>query len=237
MTHEVYRGDLTDITRIYTKEGFTKVIQTQKKESLNMLYVNKRVIKDGIQARVTPNHEDYSYVVAASDKELDMEYFAFLINSMPWRVMLGDGNKFMEGQNISTTLAALKKLPIIVLSAEEQSACAFLNSLIVTTYDESEGDGLETENFKKVYRYLLGIRDYIALEILLDGMLCSPDISVLTAWMEKKSVYDSSENPKDAIMILFKSIFSSNNELRNRMNNMRLYIEENKDAIFNQFPK
>lgn len=156
---------------------------------------------------------------------------------MPLRVMLGDGNKFMEGQNISTTLAALKKLPAIIISFEEQSACAFLNTLITTTYDEGEKNEPNAENMKKAYRYLLGIRDYITLEILLDGVLNSPDISVLKAWMEKKSIYDNTQDKKEAILILFKSIFSSNNDLRNKMNNMRLYIEENSEAVFNMFPK
>ena len=112
-----------------------------------------------------------------------------------------------------------------------------MNTLITTTYDEGEKDEPEADNMKKAYRYLLGIRDYITLEILLDGVLSNPDISVLTAWMEKKSIYDNTQNKKEAILTLFKSIFSSNNDLRNRMNNMRLYIEENSEAVFNMFPK
>jgi len=237
MTHEVYRGELADIAKIYTIGGYKKVIQTKKHESLKCLYVNKKVIRDGIQARVRTEQADYSYVVVTEDDKLIMDYLAFLINSMPLRVMLGDGNKFMEGQNISTTLAALKKLPAIIISFEEQSACAFLNTLITTTYDEGEKNEPNAENMKKAYRYLLGIRDYITLEILLDGVLSSPDISVLKAWMEKKSIYDNTQDKKEAILILFKSIFSSNNDLRNKMNNMRLYIEENSEAVFNMFPK
>lgn len=237
MTHEVYRGELTDIAKIYTMGGYEKVIQAKKPESQECLYVNKRVISDGIQARVKTALDDYSYVVVVEDDRLFLDYLAFLINSMPFRVMLGDGNKFMEGQNISTTLAALKKLPAIILSFEEQYACAFLNSLITTTYDEGEKNEPEADSMKKVYRYLLGIRDYITLEILLDGVLNNPDISVLTAWMEKKSIYDNTQDKKKAILTLFGSIFSSNNDLRNRMNNMRLYIEENSEAVFNMFPK
>ena len=237
MTHEVYRGELADIAKIYTIGGYKKVIQTKKHESLKCLYVNKKVIRDGIQARVRTEQADYSYVVVTEDDKLIMDYLAFLINSMPLRVMLGDGNKFMEGQNISTTLAALKKLPAIIISFEEQSACALLNTLITTTYDEGEKNEPNAENMKKAYRYLLGIRDYITLEILLDGVLSNPDISVLKAWMEKKSIYDNTQDKKEAILILFKSIFSSNNDLRNKMNNMRLYIEENSEAVFNMFPK
>lgn len=237
MTHEVYRGELSDIAKIYTIGGYEKVIQVKKPESQKCLYVNKRVIRDGIQARVKTELDDYSYVVVAEDDRLILDYLAFLINSMPLRVMLGDGNKFMEGQNISTTLSALKKLPAIILSFEEQCACAFLNSLITTTYDEGEKNEPEADSMKKVYRYLLGIRDYITLEILLDGVLNNPDISVLTAWMEKKSIYDNTQDKKEAILTLFESIFSSNNDLRNRMNNMRLYIEENSEAVFNMFPK
>ena len=237
MTHEVYRGELADIAKIYTIGGYKKVIQAKKHESLKCLYVNKKVIRDGIQARVRTEQADYSYVVVTKDGRLIMDYLAFLINSMPLRVMLGDGNKFMEGQNISTTLAALKKLPAIILSFEEQSACAFLNTLITTTYDEGEKNEPEADNMKKAYRYLLVIRDYITLEILLDGVLSNPDISVLTAWMEKKSIFDNTQDKKEAVLTLFKSIFSSNNDLRNRMNNMRLYIEENSEAVFNIFPK
>ena len=237
MTHEVYRGELADIAKIYTIGGYKKVIQAKKHESLKCLYVNKKVIRDGIQARVRTEQADYSYVVVTKDGRLIMDYLAFLINSMPLRVMLGDGNKFMEGQNISTTLAALKKLPAIILSFEEQSACAFLNTLITTTYDEGEKNEPEADNMKKAYRYLLVIRDYITLEILLDGVLSNPDISVLTAWMEKKSIFDNTQDKKEAVLTLFKSIFSSNNDLRNRMNNMRLYIEENSEAVFNMFPK
>ena len=237
MTHEVYRGELADIAKIYTIGGYKKVIQAKKHESFKCLYVNKKVIRDGIQARVRTEQADYSYVVVTKDGRLIMDYLAFLINSMPLRVMLGDGNKFMEGQNISTTLAALKKLPAIILSFEEQSACAFLNTLITTTYDEGEKNEPEADNMKKAYRYLLGIRDYITLEILLDGVLSNPDISVLTAWMEKKSIFDNTQDKKEAVLTLFKSIFSSNNDLRNRMNNMRLYIEENSEAVFNMFPK
>ena len=121
MTHEVYRGELADIAKIYTIGGFEKVIQAKKLESLKCLYVNKRVIRDGIQARVRTKKEDYSYVVVTEDDRLVIDYLAFLINSMPLRVMLGDGNKFMEGQNVLTTLASLKKLPAIILSFEEQS--------------------------------------------------------------------------------------------------------------------
>jgi hypothetical protein len=237
MTHEVYRGELADIAKIYTIGEYKKVIQAKKHESLKCLYVNKKVIRDGIQARVRTEQADYSYVVVTKDGRLIMDYLAFLINSMPLRVMLGDGNKFMEGQNISTTLAALKKLPAIILSFEEQSACAFLNTLITTTCDEGEKNEPEADNMKKAYRYLLGIRDYITLEILLDGVLSNPDISVLTAWMEKKSIFDNTQDKKEAVLTLFKSIFSSNNDLRNRMNNMRLYIEENSEAVFNMFPK
>ena len=237
MTHEEYRGELADIAKIYTKGGFDKVIQAKKQESLKCLYVNKKVIRDGIQARVRTKQADYSYVVVTEDERLIMDYLAFLINSTPLRVMLGDGNKFMEGQSIPTTLSALKKLPAIILSFEEQSACAILNPLITTTYDEGEKDEPEADNMKKAYRYLLGIRDYITLEILLDGVLNNPDISVLKAWMEKKFIYDNTQDKKEAIQTLFKSIFSSNNDLRNRMNNMRLYIEENSEAVFNMFPK
>ncbi len=60
MTHEVYRGELADIAKIYTIGGLEKVIQAKKLESLKCLYVNKRVIRDGIQARVRTKKEDYS---------------------------------------------------------------------------------------------------------------------------------------------------------------------------------
>ena len=105
------------------------------------------------------------------------------------------------------------------------------------SYDELEKKEEDPDEFKKVYRFLLGMRDYIALEILLDGVLSSPDISVLAAWIEKKSIYDSTQNKKEAMITLLKSIFSSNDVLRDRMNKMRLYIDENTDAVFNRFPQ
>ena len=72
-------------------------------------------------------------------------------------------------------------------------------------------DGLfQKDEFKKIYRFFLGLRDYIAMEILLDGVLSSPDISVLSAWIEKKTIYDSTQNKKEAMITLLKSIFSSN---------------------------
>lgn len=238
MTHEVYRGDLIGVAKIYTIAGFSKVSQAAKKlDSHKILYVNKRVIRDGAQARVGKQLEDYTYVVVAIDDRLDLEYLAFLLNSMPWKVMLGDGNKYLEGVNIPTTLGALKKAPVVLLSSEEQKACAFLNTLITTTCDVLEKENKDSEDFKRAYRSLSGIRDYIALEIFLDGVLSSPEISVLSAWIEEKTIYDSTQNKKEAIESLLKSMFSSNNELRDRMNKMRLYIEENSATIFNNFPQ
>ena len=55
--------------------------------------------------------------------------------------------------------------------------------------------------------------------------------------MKKKSIYDNTQDKKEAAILLVTSIFSSNNDLRNRMNKMRMYIDENEDAIFNKFPK
>ncbi len=238
MTHEMYRGDLSDIAKIYTTAGFSKVTQDNKQHELSKtLYVNKRVVRDGIQARIGLQQSDFSYVVVSDDDRLDMEYLAFLMNSLPWKVMLGDGNKFLEGVNTPTSLGALKKLPVVLLSGEEQSACSFLNSMITTSYDALENKIEDPDEFKKVLRFLLGMRDYIALEVLLDGVLNSPDISVLSAWIEKKSIYDSTQDKKEAMISLLKSIFSSNNVLRDRMNKMRLYIDENTDAVFNKFPQ
>lgn len=238
MTHEVYRGDLTGVAKIYTIAGFVKMSQANKKLDLpEILYVNKKVVRDGTQARVGTQLEDYTYVVEAIDDRLDLEYLAFLLNSMPWKVILGDGNKFLEGINIPTTLGALKKMPIVLLSSNEQKACAFLNTLITTICDVLGKEGRESDDFKRAYRSLSGIRDYIALEIFLDGVLSSPEISVLSAWIEEKTIYDSSQNKKEAIASLLKSIFSSNNELRDRMNKMRLYIEENSAVVFNNFPQ
>lgn len=235
MTHEVYRGVLSDIAKIYTAEGFLKASQVKNLDSQKSLYVNKKVVRDGIQARTSTQEKDYSYVVVAADDRLDMEYLAFLINSSPIKVMLGGGSKYLEGVSIPTTLGTLKKLPVVLLSSEEQNACSFLNTLVTTTYDATEKEN--SDDLKKVIRFLIGIRDYIALEILLDGVLNSPDISVLSAWIEKKTIYDSTQDKKEAMISLFKSIFSSNDDLRDRMNKMRLYIDENSDAIFKNFPQ
>lgn len=238
MTHEVFRGILSDIAKIYTKVGFIKA--GREKNNLDLkenLYVNKRVVRDGIQARTRTLQEDYSYVVVAADDRLDIEYLAFLINSSPWKVLLGDGNKFLQGVNTPTTLSVLKKLPVVLLSSEEQSSCSFLNTMITTSYEALERKRENPDEFKKIYRFLLGMRDYIALEILLDGVLSSPDISVLAAWIEKKSIYDNSLDKKEAMISLLKSIFSSNDVLRDRMNKMRLYIDENSEAVFNKFPQ
>ena len=238
MTQEVYRGNLSDIAKIYTTVGFLKVSRKNKViDSQRTLYVNKRVVRDGIQARIGLQQSDFSYVVVSDDDRLDMEYLAFLMNSSPWKVMLGDGNKFLEGVNTPTSLGALKKLPVVLLSGEEQGACSFLNSMITTSYDALENKIEDPDEFKKVLRFLLGMRDYIALEILLDGVLNSPDISVLSAWIEKKTIYDSTQDKKEALISLLKSIFSSNDVLRDRMNKMRLYIDENTDAVFNKFPQ
>lgn len=238
MTQEVYRGNLSDIAKIYTTVGFLKVSRNNKViDSQRTLYVNKRVVRDGIQARIGLQQSDFSYVVVSDDDRLDMEYLAFLMNSLPWKVMLGDGNKFLEGVNTPTSLGALKKLPVVLLSGEEQGACSFLNSMITTSYDALENKIEDPDEFKKVLRFLLGMRDYIALEILLDGVLNSPDISVLSAWIEKKTIYDSTQDKKEALISLLKSIFSSNDVLRDRMNKMRLYIDENTDAVFNKFPQ
>lgn len=234
MTHEVYRGVLSDIAKIYTAVGFLKASQVKNLDSQKELYVNKKVVRDGIQARTRTQEKDYSYVVVAADDRLDMEYLAFLINSSPIKVMLG-GSKYLEGNSIPTTLGTLKKLPVVLLSSEEQNACSFLNTLVTTTYDAMEKEN--SDDIKKAIRFLIGIRDYIALEILLDGVLSSPDISVLSAWIDKKSIYDRTQDKHAAMVALFKSIFSSNDDLRDRMNKMRLYIDENSDAIFKNFPQ
>ena len=237
MTHEVFRGDLSEIARIYTTLSFSKLSQANKKlDSQEKLYVNKRVVKDGIQARTGIQPENYSYVVVSEDDRFNLEYLAFLLNSSPWKIMLGESVKYLEGLNIPTSLSSLKKLPVVILSGEEQGACSFLNTLITSTFDAMD-KGENGDDFKMAYRYLLGIRDNIALEILLDGMLSSPDISVLSAWIVKKKLYDNTQDKKDAFISLFKSIFSSNDELRDRMNKMRLYIDENMELIINQLSK
>lgn len=238
MTHEVYRGVLSDIAKIYTAAGFSKVNQVNKKiDSQKILYVNKKVVRDGIQARTGMQQEDYSYVVVAVDDRADMDYLAFLINSSPMKVMLGGGSKYLEGISIPTSLGTLKKLPVVLLSNEEQSACSFLNTLVTTTYDAIKKENENSDDLKTAIRFLLGIRDYIALEVLLDGVLSSPDISVLAAWIGKKKIYDSTQDKHEAMVALFKSIFSSNDDLRDSMNKMRLYIDENSDAIFKNFPQ
>lgn len=238
MTHEVFRGDLAEIAKIYTTLSFSKVSQANKKlDAQEKLYVNKRVVKDGIQARTGLQPEDYSYVVVYEDDRLNLEYLAFLLNSSPWKIMLGEGVKYLEGVNTPTSLSSLKKLPVVIISREEQGACSFLNTLITSTFDAMNKGGENGDEFKMAYRYLLGIRDNIALEILLDGVLSSPDISVLSAWIVKKTLYDNTQDKKEAFISLFKSIFSSNDELRDRMNKMRLYIDENTELIFNQLSK
>lgn len=238
MTNELYRGDLSDVAKVYTTNGYLKVVQDKRKSgSLKSLYVKKQVTKDGIQARTGTCPNDYSYVVATTDINVDMDYLAFLINSFPWRIMLGNGLKVIEGIYTPTSLGGLKKLPVIILSKEEQEACAFLNTFITAMYDDMGKDEKMADFIKKAYRYLIEVRNYIALEILLDGKLGNPDISVLSAWMKKKSIYDNTQDKKEAAILLVTSIFSSNNDLRNRMNKMRMYIDENEDAIFNKFPK
>lgn len=238
MTNELFRGILSDIAKIYTTISYSKLSQANKKlDSQEKLYVNKRVVKDGIQARKGIQPEDYSYVVISVDDRLDLEYLAFLFNSSPWKVMLGEGVKFLDGLNTPTSLSSLKKLPVVILSGEEQEACSFLNTLITSTFDAMDKGGESGDEFKMAYHYLLGIRDNIALEILLDGLLSSPDVSVLSAWIVKKTLYDNTQDKKEAFISLFKSIFSSNDELRDRMNKMRLYIDENADLIFNQLSK
>ena len=72
---------------------------------------------------------------------VDMDYLAFLINSFPWRIMLGNGLKVIEGIYTPTSLGGLKKLPVIILSKEEQEACAFLNTFITAMYDDMGKDG------------------------------------------------------------------------------------------------
>lgn len=237
MTHEVYRGILSDIAKIYTIVGFLKASQVKKLDLKKSLYVNKKVVRVGIQARTRTQEKDYSYVVVAADDRLDMDYLAFLINSSPIKVMLGGGIKYLEGISIPTSLGTLKKLPVVLLSNEEQNACSFLNTLVTSTYDAMEKEEENSDDLKKAIRFLIGIRDYIALEILLDGMLSSPDISVLSAWIDKKLTYDNTQDKHEAMVTLFKSIFSSNDVLRDRMNKMRLYIDENSDAIFKNFPQ
>ncbi len=238
MAQEVYRGDLSDIAKIYTTLGLSKVSRTNKDFDSRMnLYINKKVVREEIQARIGIQLDDYSYVVVVNDRRLEVDYLAFLINSMPWKVMLGDGNKFLEGLNISTSLGALKKLPIVIISSEEQSACSLLNKIITTIHDAWDNNEDKTDNMKVAYRYLSGIRDYISLEILLDGVLRNSDISVLSAWMEKKSIFDATDDKNEAMKALIKTVFSSNDELRDRINKMKLYIDENADVVFNQFPK
>ena len=73
MTHEVFRGDLSEIAKIYTTLSFSKVSQANKKlDAQEKLYVNKRVVKDGIQARTGLHPEDYSYVVVYEDDRLNL---------------------------------------------------------------------------------------------------------------------------------------------------------------------
>ena len=82
MTNELYRGDLSDVAKVYTTNGYLKVVQDKRKSgSLKSLYVKKQVTKDGIQARTGTCPKDYSYVVATTDINVDMDYLAFLINS------------------------------------------------------------------------------------------------------------------------------------------------------------
>ena len=229
---------MSDVAKLFTTSGFMK--ESQKKSNLDstkILYVHKKVLKDGVQARTGAQQENYSYVVLVVDDRLNVDYLAFLINSSPWKVMLGEGSKFFEGASISTSLGALKKLPVVMLFNEEQNACSFLNTLITMTYDAIEKESVEQDGFQNAYRFLLGIRDCIAMEILFDGVLSNPDISVLSSWIEKKTVYDNTSDKKEALVTLFKSIFSSNDDLRDRMNKMRLYMDENADAIFNNFPQ
>lgn len=234
MTNELYRGDLSNVAKVYTANGYSKVAQDKTElESLQSLYVKKQVTKDNILARTVTQSSDYAYVVVKKDDRIDMGYLAFLINSFPWKMFLGDGNKVVEGVYAPTSLGALKKSPAIILSKKEQEACAFLNDFLTGMYDDSE----KNELIKKAYRYLTEVRDFIALEILLGGILSNEDISVLTAWIEKKSAYDSNQNRKEAELLLLKSFFSSNNDLRNRMNKMRMYIDENEDVIINKFHK
>ena len=237
MTHEEFRCDLSDVAKIYTTLGFSKASRTNKDiDSQKKLFVNKHVVRDGLQATTGNQTDSYSYIVIPTDDRMDVDFLAFLINSSPWKVMLGDGNKFLEGLTIPTSLGGLKKLPVVILSVEEQGACAFLDTVIKTMY-EVEKKEEDVDNVKKAYRYLVGIRDYIALEILLDGVLSNPDISVLSGWIKKKATFDNTKDRKEAIMALFMSIFSSNDELRDRMNKMRLYIDQNAEVIFNKFPK
>ena len=238
MTHEENRCDLSDVAKIYTTLGFSKASRANKDlDSQKKLFVNKHVVRDGIQATAGIQTDSYSYVVIPTDDRVAVDFLAFLINSSPWKVMLGDGNRFLEGQTIPTSLGGLKKLPVVIVSEEEQGACAFLDTVIKTMYDVEKKEDNDVDNVKKAYRYLAAIRDYIALEILLDGVLSNPDISVLSGWIEKKATFDNTKDRKEAIMSLFMSIFSSNDELRDRMNKMRLYIDQNADAIFNKFPK
>ena len=74
MTNELYRGDLSDVAKVYTANGYLKVVQDKRKSgSLKSLYVKKQVTKDGIQARTGTCPKDDSYVVATTDINVDMD--------------------------------------------------------------------------------------------------------------------------------------------------------------------
>ena len=47
MTNELYRGDLSNVAKVYTANGYSKVAQDKTElESLQSLYVKKQVTKD-----------------------------------------------------------------------------------------------------------------------------------------------------------------------------------------------
>lgn len=195
-------------------------------KELRPIYVSKN-ISESTQTASFTMMEDSDYVVLCPDVSL-AGYFAFLLDSTIGKIFLST-TKDDKQIKVKTNISRIKNFPVYY-NQEYITDSAVMQTLIeyVILYKKKKS---KDEPLDFVLKFLSSLRDYIVMEIMFPEMFDKAGVSILRPWHDELVIMTERTDPNsckvlELLDVLFEDILSSNNELIQNLNRLRLYVTE-----------
>lgn len=195
-------------------------------KELRPIYVSKD-INESTQTASFTLMKGSGYVVLCPDVSL-AGYFAFLLDSTIGKIFLSTA-KDDKQIKVKTNISRIKNFPVYY-NQEYITDSAVMQTLIeyVILYKKKKS---KEESLDFILKFLSSLRDYIVMEIMFPEMFNKAGVSILRPWHNELVIMTERVDPNkckvlELLDVLFEDILSSNNELIQNLNRLRLYITE-----------
>ena len=225
MNEEIKQCVLSDLCQVVSAKSYTLPVMDTGRVKGTLYIPTKYEIGVSFASFVTEQKEKGYFLL--SDLSPDLLYCSFIMNSgMGMLQMHEDGDSsYIKG---TVTKKKLENVAIKLVPDRYKRACNVLEMIIIRVSRlKIEGDVAVLHD--ATISFLNDMRSYIGLEIYMNSMFKSRDVSVLEPWTDFVETKGSSYRLKqidDVFLSFFKSVSDPDNAIMDAMKKVRLFVWE-----------